>query len=202
MASRTTVAMVVLAIVVAACGPRTEPRPSDAQAASESPSAASAAIPQDTAFVGTTAAVQRTRSLLPYAARPVLRAVQAERGGGPSPSYDRVVFEFTGDSVPGYRVEYTMGPVQRCGSGDRVSVAGTGRLLVRFQPAQAHDEQGNPTPSLAARHSAPGLTAVREMTLICDFEGQVEWVLGIAAPAAYRVSELTGPARLVLDVSW
>jgi hypothetical protein len=40
------------------------------------------------------------------------------------------------------------------------------------------------------------------MTLICDFEGQVEWVLGIAAPAAYRVSELTGPARLVLDVSY
>jgi hypothetical protein len=112
------------------------------------------------------------------------------------------VFEFTGDSVPGYRVQYATGPVQRCGSGDRVSVAGTGRLLVRFEPAQAHDEQGNPTPSLAARHSAPGLTAVREMTLICDFEGQVEWVLGVAAQAAYRVSELTGPARVVLDVSW
>ena len=200
MASRTTVAIVVLAILTAGCGPppRTEPRDSDPQASER----ASAAIPQDTAFVGTIAPVQRTRSLLPYAARPVLRAVQAERGGGPSPSYDRVVFEFTGDSVPGYRVEYTTGPVQRCGSGDRVSVAGTGRLLVRFEPAQAHDEQGNRAPSLAARHSAPGLTAVREMTLICDFEGQVEWVLGIAAPAAYRVSELTGPARVVLDVRW
>ena len=201
MASRTTVAMVVLAILTAGCGPRTEPRPSDSQA-SERASASSAVIPQDTAFKGTIAPVQRTRSLLPYAARPVLRAVRADRGGGPSPSYDRVVFEFTGDSVPGYRVQYTTGPVQRCGSGDRVSVAGTGRLLVRFEPAQAHDEQGNPTPSLAARHSAPGLTAVREMTLICDFEGQVEWVLGVAAQAAYRVSELTGPARVVLDVSW
>lgn len=201
MASRTD-AMVVVAIVTAACGSprRTEPRPNDAQA-SEGASA-SAAILQDTAFKGTVAPVQRIRSLLPYAARPVLRAVQAERGGGTTPSYDRVVFEFTGDSVPGYRVQYTTGPVQRCGSGDRVAVAGTGRLLVRFEPAQAHDEQGNPTPSLAARHSAPGLTAVREMTLICDFEGQVEWVLGIAAQAAYRVSELTGPARLVLDVSW
>src|SRR6266568_3894740 len=33
-----------------------------------------------------------------------------------------------------------------------------------------------------------------------DFEGQVAWVLGIAAPSEYRVAELTGPARLVVDV--
>src|SRR5262245_16017334 len=200
MVSRTPVGMVVLAIVIFACGapPRSQPPPNDTQAASERTSSAV----QDTAFIGTLAPVQRTRSPLPYAARPVLRAVQAARGGGPSPSYDRIVFEFTTDSVPGYRVEYTTKPVQRCGSGDPVRVAGTGRILVRFQPAQAHDDQGNPTPSLAARHSAPGLTAVREMTLICDFEGQVEWVLGIAAPSAYRVSELTGPARIVLDVSY
>ena len=113
----------------------------------------------------------------------MLRHVEAATGPG---SYDRVVFEFTGDSVPGYRVAYTTGPVQRCGSGDPVTVAGTGRLVVRFEPAQAHD--------------APGLPAIRELTLVCDFEGQVEWVLGIAAPSAYRVAELTQPARLVLFV--
>lgn len=197
MASGTAVATGVLAILTLGCGPR----PNDTQAASEPSSAkagTSAAVSQDSAFIGTIAPVQRTRSLLPYAARPVLRAVRAERG--PGPSYDRVVFEFTGDSLPGYRVQYTTGPVQRCGSGDPVTVAGTERLLVRFEPAQAHDEQGNPTPPLAARHSAPGLPAVREMTLICDFEGQVEWVLGITAPSPYRVSELAAPPRLVLDV--
>jgi len=135
--------------------------------------------------------VQRTRSLPPGVVRPVLRAVTAEAGPNP-PGYDRVVFEFSGDSVPGYRVRYTTGPVQRCGSGDPVAVAGTGRLLVRFEPAEAHEAQ---------RHSTPGLPAVRELTLICDFEGQVEWVLGIAAPSLYRVSELGAPARVVLDVS-
>jgi hypothetical protein len=100
--------------------------------------------------------------------------------------------------VPGYRVEYTTKPVQRCGSGDPVAVAGTAHLIVRFEPAQAHDEHGSLTP--AERHRTPGLPAIRELTLICDFEGQVAWVLGIAAPSEYRVSELTGPARLVLDV--
>jgi hypothetical protein len=69
---------------------------------------------------------------------------------------------------------------------------------VRFEPAQAHDERGNPLPP--ARHSTPALPSVRELTLICDFEGQVEWVLGVAARTPYRISELSGPARLVLDV--
>src|SRR2546425_3796086 len=32
---------------------------------------------------------------------------------------------------------------------------GRGRLIVRFEPAQAHDEHGNLTP--AERHRAPGL---------------------------------------------
>src|SRR6266576_15833 len=185
MTSRTAALLVVLATTIFSC--RASPPPS-----ANRPN-------QDTAFAGTLAPVQRIRSFRPGVARPVLRQVETSAAGG----YDRVVFEFTGgagggDSVPGYRVEYTTKPVQRCGSGDPVAVAGTGRLIVRFEPAQAHDEHGTLTP--AERHRTPGLPAVRELTLICDFEGQVAWVLGITARSEYRVSELTGPARLVLDV--
>src|SRR3989441_6626707 len=189
MTSRTAVALVVLATSISACrpSPRSAQRPRESRAPS-----------QDTAFAGTLAPVQRVRSFRPGVARPVLRHVETATGASPGGGYDRVVFEFTGDSVPGYRVEYTMKPVQRCGSGDPVAVAGTGRLVVRFEPAQAHDEHRDLAP--AERHRAPGLPAVRELTLICDFEGQVAWVLGLAAPSEYRVSELTGPARLVLDV--
>lgn len=187
MTSRTAVALVVLVTTLSVCRPRPAERPNESRAAS-----------QDTAFGGTMMLVQRIRSRRPGVAPHVLRAVETRTVPSPSPGYDRVVFEFTGDSVPGYRVEYTKGPVQRCGSGDPVTVAGAGQLIVRFQPAQAHDELGNLAP--AERHRAPGLPAVRELTLVCDFEGQVTWVLGIAAPSEYRVSELTGPARLVLDV--
>jgi len=179
----------VLTVVLAAC------RPGESRAPRAQRERASAVAQQDTAFAGTLAPVQRVRMLPPNVARPVLRHVESATA---SPGYDRVVFEFTGDSVPGYRVEYTTKPVQRCGSGDPVTVAGTGRLVVRFEPAQAHDEHGSLAP--AERHRTPGLPAVRELTLICDFEGQVAWVLGVAAPSVYRVSELTGPARLVLDV--
>jgi len=191
MTSRTAALLVVLASAVSAC------RPGEPRAPRER---ASAVAQQDTAFTGTLAPVQRVRSFPPGVARPVLRHVETASGASSGGAYDRVVFEFTGggDSVPGYRVEYTTKPVQRCGSGDPVAVAGTGHLIVRFEPALAHDEHGTLTP--AERHRTPGLPAVRELTLICDFEGQVAWVLGIAALSEYRVSELTGPARLVVDV--
>ena len=190
MTSPTALALVVL-VTIPAC----RSRPNESRAPTDR---TSAVVAQDTAFGGTMTLVQRIRSRGPGAPPYVLRAVETQSAPSPSPGYDRVVFEFTGDSVPGYRVEYTKAPVQRCGSGDPVTVAGTGRLIVRFQPAQAHDEHGSLTP--AERHRAPGLPAVRELTLTCDFEGQVTWVFGIAAPSEYRVSELTGPARLVLDV--
>jgi|SRR5712664_1981930 len=185
-----TALLVVLASAVSVCRPPPESRAPRGRA--------SAVAQQDTGFAGTLAPVQRVRSFRPGVARPVLRHVETATGASPGGGYDRVVFEFTGDSMPGYRVEYATKPVQRCGSGDPVAVAGTGRLIVRFEPAQAHDEHGSLAP--AERNRVPGLPAVRELTLICDFEGQVAWVLGIAAPSAYRVSELTSPARLVLDV--
>jgi len=189
-------AVIAIVLLVSAGCQRDEPRAPAAASPSPSPSTAAGAVPaplaQDTGFAGTTAPMSRVRARAPYG---VLRRVETAASGA---GYDRVVFEFTGDSVPGYSIQYTTAPVQSCGSGDPVSVAGTQRLVVRLEPARAHDEQGNAAP--IDRQLAPRLPAVKEMKLVCDFEGQVEWVLGLAARAPYRVSELAGPARLVLDV--
>lgn len=152
-------------------------------------------VAQDTTFAGTTAPTQRARpSARPGRLPVILRAAQARA----HPGYDRVVFEFSGDSLPGYHIEYTTRPVVRCGSGDPVTVAGSGWLRVRFDPARAHDEQG--ASSIAEREAAPALPAVQELKLVCDFEGQVEWVLGAAAALPYRVVEAHAPSRLILDV--
>ena len=147
--------------------------------------------PQDTLFTGTIEAVRRTRSGAPPG---MLRAART----APHTGYDRIVFEFTGDSVPGYAVSYATKPVRRCGSGDLVSLAGTHQLVVRLEPARAHDDQGHVT--IAQREAAPGLPAVKDLKLVCDFEGQVEWALGVAGPLPYRVEEISGPARLIVDV--
>lgn len=169
-------------LVLSGCA-REEPR--------QAPRLAGAA-PQDTGFAGTTAPIRQARPGVPPR---LVRAVDVTT----HPGYDRVVFEFNGDSVPGFYVEYASRPVVRCGSGDPVSLAGTAPLNVRLEPASAHDERGNST--LRAREWTPGLPAVKEMKLVCDFEGQVEWVLGVAAAVPYRVSELAAPPRLVLDVA-
>lgn len=187
---RPAAAVTIALLVSTAC----RGEPPRAPVSATSAAAREAPAPQDSGFVGTTAPLHRIRPGRPGVAPAVLRTVAA----APSRGYDRVVFEFAGDSTPGYHVEYATKPVQHCGSGDPVSLDGAQRLVVRFEPAQAHDERGNPLPP--ERERTPGLAAVKQMKLVCDFEGQVEWVLGVTAVAPYRVSELTSPARLVLDL--
>jgi len=113
-------------------------------------------------------------------------------------NFDRIVFEFGGDVVPGYRIEYIEKPARDCGAGEVVPISTNGILLIAIQPAQAHSESGVPT--IANRQQAPGLPVLKEMKLICDFEADVQWLLGVASTNNYRVLELSNPARLVIDV--
>lgn len=122
-----------------------------------------------------------------------LVAVRAAKHDG----YDRVVFEFEG-GVPDYRVEYVDSPQHECGSGREVRLPGDAWLDVRFTSAQAHDDNGNPT-VLNRQFDPPGDNP-KQLRLICDFEGHVEWVLGLGSPNRYRAFTLSGPARLVVDV--
>jgi hypothetical protein len=124
----------------------------------------------------------------------LLTGVRAARNAG----FDRVVFQFEGPELPGYRVEYLEGPARHCGSGNKAPVGGEARLSVRIRPAQAHtDEEGRPTVQPFLRTDLPTLP---ELRLTCDFEGEVEWVLGLDAVHAYRVISLHDPARLVVDL--
>lgn len=112
--------------------------------------------------------------------------------------FDRVVLTFDGETLPGYHIEYIDKPVRQCGSGNVVPLAGQGWLSVRMSPAQAHNAQGQMT--VSARALKPDCSLLKEMAMTCNFEGQVEWVLGLAAPNRYRVIELEDPARLVIDI--
>jgi hypothetical protein len=113
-------------------------------------------------------------------------------------NFDRLVFEFSGPALPGYHLEYVDRPVRQCGSGEVVSVAGDGWLLVRFSPANAHTDAGEPT--VKDRERRLDLPNLIELKSICDFEAEVSWVLGLSRPGRYRVLELSTPARLVVDV--
>ncbi len=123
-----------------------------------------------------------------------LREVRSARNEG----FDRVVFQFEGEQVPGYHVEYVeKSAVIKCGSGDPAELAGQGFLQIRIQPAQAHAD-GKAT--VTERERKPALPLLAELEQTCDFEGEVTWVLGVQRPNKYRVMELQGPTRLVVDV--
>jgi hypothetical protein len=118
---------------------------------------------------------------------------------GKHESFDRVVFEFEGSAIPGYHIEYVDKPVRDCGQGAVVPISGDGFLLIRMQPSNAHTEAG--VPSVTARQQSPKLPILKELKLICDFEADVQWILGVSSPNRYRVLELTNPARLVVDIA-
>ena len=141
-------------------------------------------------FEGTTGVVEKKRSTMAPA---VLKEIRT----GKHPSFDRTVFEFQGDAVPGYKIEYVKKAVN-CGSGESVEIGGKGFLLVQLTPAQAHTEQGAAT--INDRQRVLNLPALKEMKIICDFEADVQALLGLNAVTRYRVLELSKPARLVVDI--
>ena len=148
---------------------------------------------QDTTppFQSALTATRRSRAAPPIAQ---LRSVRVTADAG----FDRVVFEFADSILPGYVIEYPERSIQRCGSGDAVPLAGSGRMLVQLEPAQAHDERGNST--IPNREWAPSLPVVLDVKLVCDFEGQVEWAIGLAARHSFRVIEAAPKAQIVVDV--
>ncbi|CAN5584841.1 hypothetical protein BH24ACI2_BH24ACI2_09440 [soil metagenome] len=142
-------------------------------------------------FAGTAGITDKKNDIKSVA---VLKEVRAARHG----NYDRVVFEFEGAELPGYHIEYIDKPVRACGSGNVVPLEGDGWLEIRFYPAQAHDESGQPT--IKNREQNPNFQIIKEMKSICDFEADVTWVLGVSSPNEYRVLELKNPTRLAVDI--
>lgn len=111
-----------------------------------------------------------------------------------------VEFTFRGDSAAGVEVFYASAPVTQCGSGEPVAVTGPAVLMVRFSPADAHVFDGeNATATIAERHRALPGPLLTQMTMICDFEGQVEWALGLSRHAPFTVRSVQ-PGRILLEL--
>jgi hypothetical protein len=123
---------------------------------------------------------------------PTLVAVRAAAHDG----FDRVVFEFDG-ALPSHQVRYVDRLVSD-GSGDVVEVAGAADLEVAFVDANAHDESGQPT--VSPRRFSPGLTAVKEVALVTDFEANVAYGIGLDRRRPLEISTLSNPSRLVIDI--
>jgi hypothetical protein len=120
-----------------------------------------------------------------------LRIVRAAKQDG----FDRVVFEFA-DGVPSFSVGYPTSPLYDIGTQARLKISGGAVLEVsmHFNYGEHTDiYQGFPKGKL-------DLPALLEIKNIDFSEGVMAFALGLRERRAFRVSTLSNPARLVVDV--
>lgn len=109
--------------------------------------------------------------------------------------FDRVVFDFSGE-LPSWTAKF--GTLEGEGTGDPIPVAGAVDLIVRFNPARAHDDSGHATYPIQNTLD-PNLPAVRQIRFGGDYEGYVSVGLGLRDIVAYKIYTLTD--RVVIDIT-
>jgi hypothetical protein len=108
--------------------------------------------------------------------------------------YDRLVIGFpTANAMPQYQLSrQATAHFVRDASGQPVTVNGSAGIRVVLRNADII--------SGAPSDLKPNLPEIREVTQIGNFERVVSYGVGLATPACFRVLELSGPTRLVIDV--
>ncbi|MCU1370577.1 MAG: uncharacterized protein JWO77_1771 [Ilumatobacteraceae bacterium] len=130
----------------------------------------------------------------------LLRAVRVGRNAG----FERIVFEFEGASMPGYRVQWVDGPITADGSGETVDVAGEAFLEIVMDPASGVDLSA---PQLTIIYDGPDRIPVAGQTVLItdlvrtgDFEAVLSWAAGTTEQVPFRVLRLSNPTRVVVDL--
>ncbi len=172
--------LVGLLVVTSGCGGASPPPPAD-----------SSAIPSvKVAPIFDTVAIARTGDAAP----PVSVLDAAE------PTDSSIVFTMRGGVTPTINISYASGPAMQCGSGEPVDVVGEAVLLVKLFPVDAHVFDGEQASStIADRSRTLDGPLLRQMTLTCDFEAQVEWAIGLSRRVGFRLVDSTGAGRFVIE---
>lgn len=114
---------------------------------------------------------------------------------GTHTGYDRITIEFQNGQPSSVELRpqssstFTNSP-----RGDNVTLAGSEGLLVIIHGADEHTAYSGATDF---KTNYPVLFEARQME---DFEGTVQWGLGLSKSACYRAFFLMNPARLVVDI--
>ena len=205
-------------VAVSACGPQPEARPSPtAPGASASRTASPTIAPSPSALANArpspsaTGVATTEPSPEPSPAGACTRATggnassQAQRVAirvAHQSGFDRLVFEFGQSTAPGpfgmpaYVVETATslsGP-----SGQPVTIGGSALFSARFQNASTQNPGGTPSYT-GGTDLKPATPLIKQVKLVEDFERVLLWGTGLDHLACPKVSELSGPFRVVLD---
>jgi hypothetical protein len=113
---------------------------------------------------------------------------------GTHAGYDRIVFQFAGAGRPRLTIAKAYPPFVEDASGQPVSVAGRAFLTLKL-----YDASGYPTYT-GPNAFSPGYPRLTALVNNGDYEGYVSWVAGLTDLTCYRISTLTSPTRIVVDI--
>ena len=127
-----------------------------------------------------------------------VKAVRADK----HMKYDRVVFEFTGP-MPNYRIEYLKSHFYE-GEAGRVRIRSAGNAFIQIEmfTIPTSEEQLKFTEAKGFRPKGrlpmPTVKSVTDQGL---FEGFYDFVIGVSSRTkSFRISEMSNPSRLVVDL--
>ncbi len=168
---------------------------------SATPSASASGAPSASPIVSPSAAsglpaftCAASGSIIDFAQPPAIGLVDAVRPGTHL-GYDRLTIEFKSghptdiSADPQGNATFTQGA-----SGQKVTLDGSAGLLVTIQHADEHTDYSGSV------DLKPGYSVLREARQVQDFEGTVQWGLGLSKSACYRTFFLENPTRLVIDI--
>jgi hypothetical protein len=114
---------------------------------------------------------------------------------GTHTGYDRITIEFNNGQPRSYQLRPQTGTTfTQDPSGQTVTLAGRYGLLVTMLGADSHTSY---TGSTDIKTNYP---ALRETRKVSDFEGTVQWAIGLASSPCYHAYILDNPTRLVIDL--
>ena len=192
--------LVLTMLTLAACGGSgSDDRAGPATTAGTRAPTTTATTPAPTATTGGAAAWSTATKTGPGGTQPPdgpsakLAAIRAAR----HPGYDRVVFQFEGAEVPGYRIEYVREITLGETDDQFLTLQGGALVQATFQGSATEDYR--PETQTVPDKLTPGLAQVKQIGLAEDWEGVVRLGIGLDHRAGFRVLELHDPARVVVD---
>jgi len=114
-------------------------------------------------------------------------------------SYDRVVFQFSG-GLPAVTAD-RVAAVYTDPKGTPVALAGQSYLHVVFRGASGVCPQPMQRTWTGPSVLTPYYPQLLMVSAAGDFEGYLSFGIGLAAPGSYHIFTLTGPDRVVIDIS-
>jgi hypothetical protein len=110
------------------------------------------------------------------------------------PGYDRNSIEIKSGQLANINVTWRAPPPYPRSKSQKVTLRGGAGLLGGIHGADEHTAYNGPTVF------KPAYSVLLELRQVQDFEGTVQWGIGLSKSARYGIFTLASPHRLVIDI--